>query len=136
MGCFGSKEETADGSRGPNFNDDVVTVTGGKIVREKPTTNYKKPQWKSDEPITLEQIKARREEFWDTQPHYGGSREIWDALKGACEAEDIDTAKLIIESAGIIVVAHDMTVCYDERGAKYELPKYVISNPINMEVAA
>jgi len=29
---------------------------------------------------------------------------IWDALKAACEA-DQDTAKIIIESAGIIVAA-------------------------------
>ncbi len=41
---------------------------------------------------------------------------IWDALKAACEA-DFETAKIIIESAGIIVAAPDMTVMYDERGA-------------------
>jgi hypothetical protein len=42
---------------------------------------------------------------------------IWDALKAACEA-DMDTAKLIIESAGIIVASKDMTICYDERGVR------------------
>jgi hypothetical protein len=40
---------------------------------------------------------------------------IWDALKAVCEA-DAATAKVIIESAGIIIAAKDMTVCYDERG--------------------
>lgn len=25
-----------------------------------------------------------------------------------------------------------MTICYDERGAKYELPKYVLSDPSNV----
>lgn len=25
-----------------------------------------------------------------------------------------------------------MTICYDERGAKYEIPKYVISKPSNL----
>ena len=29
----------------------------------------------------------------------------------------MDTARLIIDSAGIIVASKDMTVCYDERGA-------------------
>lgn len=28
----------------------------------------------------------------------------------------MDTAKVIIESAGVVVATHDMTVCYDERG--------------------
>lgn len=41
---------------------------------------------------------------------------IWDALKAACEAEDDATARLIIETAGIIVAAPDMSICYDERG--------------------
>jgi Ubiquitin-binding domain len=26
----------------------------------------------------------------------------------------------------------DMTICYDERGAKYELPKFVLSDPSNL----
>jgi Ubiquitin-binding domain len=56
-----------------------------------------------------------RDEYWDTQPAYGGDQLIWDALKAAAEA-DLGTAKLIIDSAGIIVSASDMTVCYDERG--------------------
>ena len=45
----------------------------------------------------------------DTQPHYGGNRVIWDALKAAAEA-DLETAKVIIESAGIIITHTDMTV--------------------------
>ena len=43
---------------------------------------------------------------------------IWDALKATCEAPDPETARLIIESAGIIIGKSDMTVCYDERGAQ------------------
>lgn len=94
-----------------------------------------------------------REEFWDTEPHYGGDRGvlggvqttaesaqrpalprthlllalppparprpavIWDALRAACEA-DPDTARVILDSAGVIVAAADMTVVYDERGSK------------------
>ncbi len=69
----------------------------------------------------------------------------------------METCKLFIESAGIIVASPDMTVCYDERGksvgltlcglspylkllplddddsgAKYELPKFVLSLPTNI----
>lgn len=43
---------------------------------------------------------------------------IWDTLKAACETPDFDTAKVLIESAGIIVASSDMTICYDERGAR------------------
>jgi hypothetical protein len=36
------------------------------------------------------------------------------------------------DSAGVIVNTSDMTICYDERGAKYDLPKYVLSEPSNL----
>lgn len=41
------------------------------------TSNVKKlivPKWKSDEPMSVEQLRQEREQFWDTQPHYGGNR--------------------------------------------------------------
>lgn len=56
---------------------------------------------------------------------------IWDALRAACEA-DAETARAIIESAGVAVAAPDMTVLYDERGAKYSLPKFVLADPSNL----
>ncbi|KAG6493120.1 hypothetical protein ZIOFF_048097 [Zingiber officinale] len=96
------------------------------------TKKLRKPKpWKHPHPITVEQLKQTREEFWDTAPHYGGQREIWDALQAAAEAE-LSLAQTIVDSAGIIVSSADMTVCYDERGAKYELPKYVLSEPTNL----
>lgn len=85
--------------------------------------------------------------------------EIWDALRAAAEG-DLTLAQAIIDSAGVIVQNPDLTVCYDERGshstsfpfslrkkchddilpdlhfvltgAKYELPKYVLSEPTNL----
>jgi hypothetical protein len=35
------------------------------------------------------ELTSKREEFWHTQPSYGGQREIWEALKAAAEAEDV-----------------------------------------------
>lgn len=81
--------------------------------------------------MTRDELQQQREEFWDTAPHYGGDQVIWDALKAACEA-DLQTASLIVNSAGIIVTVQDMSTCFDERGSKYELPKYVLSNPANL----
>ncbi|XP_015164648.1 ubiquitin domain-containing protein 2-like isoform X1 [Solanum tuberosum] len=98
--------------------------TGKKIIR-KP-----KP-WKHPQPITRSQLMQLREEFWDTAPHYGGKKEIWDALRAAAEA-DLELAQAIVDSAGIIAQNTDMTICYDESGTKYELPKYVLSEPTNM----
>lgn len=48
---------------------------------------------------------------------------IWDALKGAAES-DPQTAKVIFDSAGIVVGPPDLTVCYDERGTSFmAIPK-------------
>lgn len=57
---------------------------------------------------------------------------IWDAIKAACEADDMATTRLILETAGVIVAKPDLTVMYDERGVRYALPKYVLSNPTNL----
>ncbi|TXG47663.1 hypothetical protein EZV62_026957 [Acer yangbiense] len=110
MGCVSSKRSKEDEGK-------------KKIRKPKP--------WKHSGPITEAQLTQMREEFWDTAPHYGGRREIWDALKAAAEAE-LSFAQTIIDSAGVIVQSNDLTVCYDERGAKYELPKYVLSAPVNL----
>ena len=55
---------------------------------------------------------------------------IWDALKAAVES-DGSTAALILDSAGV-TYKHDLSECYDERGSKYELPAYVLSEPCNL----
>ncbi|GMH05525.1 hypothetical protein Nepgr_007365 [Nepenthes gracilis] len=109
MGCTSSRDKGDDNAK--------------KIRKPKP--------WKHSEQVTRAQLKRMREEFWDTAPHYGGRKEIWDALRAAAEA-DLTLAQAIIGSAGIIVQNPDLTVCYDERGAKYELPKYVLSEPTNL----
>ncbi|XP_051152288.1 uncharacterized protein LOC127266168 isoform X2 [Andrographis paniculata] len=96
------------------------------------STDIRKPKaWKHPQPITKSQLIQLREEFWDTAPHYGGRKEIWDALRAAAEA-DLTLGRAIIESAGIIVHNPDLTLCFDERGARYELPKYVLSEPKNL----
>ncbi|KAH7296311.1 hypothetical protein KP509_26G018600 [Ceratopteris richardii] len=110
MGCGGSTDKSDDG-------------TLKRLKKPKP--------WRHSEPITRAQLKKMREEFWDTAPHYGGKAEIWDALHAATEAQ-LELAQAIVDSAGIIMTSEDMSVCYDERGAKYELPKYVLSEPANL----
>ncbi|CAN4082196.1 unnamed protein product [Withania somnifera] len=102
------------------------------LKQHETVIKIRKPKpWRHTEAITRTQLVQMRDEFWDTAPHYGGRKEIWDALRAAAEA-DISLAQTIVGSAGIIVQAPDLTVCYDERGAKYELPKYVFSEPTNL----
>ncbi|KAL7211577.1 hypothetical protein ACSBR2_014438 [Camellia fascicularis] len=107
--------------------------TGSSLAEgDESIKKVRKPKpWKHLEPITRAQLKQLREEFWDTAPHYGGRKEIWDALRAAAEA-DLTLAQAIVDSAGVIVQAPDLTICYDERGAKYELPKFVLSEPSNL----
>eukprot|EP00798_Chlamydomonas_sp_ICE-L_P025193 gene25193-biopygen19656 len=144
MGCLLSTESKP--REKPPSSERVTGLATTSLPKGKPTKDWGRPKWKSDEPLTTEKVNTMRSEFWDTQPHYGGSREIWDALKGACEVPDKqskaqlshfcrdiwdalkascempdkDTSKLIIESAGIIVAAPDMTLCYDERDREFD----------------
>ncbi|KAF7023617.1 hypothetical protein CFC21_036096 [Triticum aestivum] len=125
MGCAGSTPKSDGLSFYPVYLDSVNAFLDSSKKLKKP-----KP-WKHTQSITPAQLKQMREEFWDTTPHYGGQKEIWDALRAAAEA-DLALAQTIVDSAGIIVSNSDMTLCYDERGAKYELPKYVLSEPTNL----
>ncbi|GBF91389.1 hypothetical protein Rsub_04129 [Raphidocelis subcapitata] len=119
MGCFQSKEEAAPGAR----------PRGGK--QEQEVAQIRKAVWKADQPLTAAELKRRRDEFWDTQPYYGGSKEIWDVLKAAVASEPA-LAKVLLEAAEVKVVRHDMSVSYDSRGFRYELPQFVLADPTNL----
>ena len=68
------------------------------------------------------------------------ARDRWIGGEGILLAEvaighmeaDLELARAIVDSAGIIVTSGDMTTRYDERGAKYDLPKYVLSDATNL----
>lgn len=102
-----------------------------RLAKEKPTRNYAKPRWRAAKLAltSREQLDRLREEFWDTAPAYGGHTAAWAAVKAAVEAPDMDTTKVVIEAAGLVVVRPDLGVIYDELGARYELPNYVLSDP-------
>ncbi|KAI3842917.1 hypothetical protein MKW92_046700 [Papaver armeniacum] len=51
--------------------------------------------------------------------------EIWDALRGAAEA-DASLAQVIVDSASVIITTSDLTTCFEERGI------YVLSEPSNL----
>ena len=112
--------------------------------------------WSSDVITTEGQLQSKRDEFWDTAPAFEGSRVVWDALKGAAEAaelEDYDLAQAIIDGAGISLprgtnrtiilsstlsscVTGTLEECYDELGNRYVVPSYCLSRPSNMTNAS
>jgi hypothetical protein len=110
-------------------------TTSGTVGRNKPLNRSAcRPKWKSDIPITENQLRRKREEYWDTAPAFDGRKEIWDALRGACyaiEQNDIDLAQSIIHCANISLPHGTLLDCYDELGTRYQLPVYVLSPPTN-----
>jgi hypothetical protein len=94
-------------------------------------------KWKSDISLNELELEAKRDEFWDTAPAFGGRVEIWNALKAICNAIDTnqnyELAQVIVDSVQIIIPNGSLTDCYDELGNHYQLPNYVITKPTNLK---
>ena len=75
----------------------IFAVTLGK---NKPLSGDR-PKWQSEIPITIGQLRSKRDEYWETQPAFDGRREIWDALRAACETDDQSLAQAIVNGASI-----------------------------------
>lgn len=78
------------------------------------------------------QLRSKRDEFWETQPAFDGRREIWDALRAACETDDQSLAQAIVDGASISLPTGSLTDAYDELGNHYVIPIYCISLPSNL----
>lgn len=130
-GCLGSHNRRA-----------AVDDSSGSIPRPISGSNRKNHplsheiiRWKSDVPLTEGQLRSKRDEFWDTAPAFEGRKEIWDALRAAAiaaEAMDYELAQAILDGASVSVPNGYLTECYDELGARYQVPIYCLSYPINI----
>lgn len=89
-------------------------------------------QWRSPIPLTRGQLERMRAEFWETSPAYGGTEEVWQALKNAVEVgqTDLDTARTILKCIGVTTPSGYMTECYDMKGYRYVIPNYCLADPI------
>lgn len=124
-GCISRADDT---ERANNENGVNLLANGNKKL--VPFSSYK---WKSDVPMTKEDVIKKREEFWLTSPSYDGRQEIWQALKACCETDSLDLAQAIIDSAGISVPTGSLVDgCYDELGNQYVLPNFCITDPSNL----
>ena len=91
---------------------------------------------------------ALRNEFWETQPAYGGRGETWAALRAVADAVlagEADTANALAEAAGVTFVPRSRDVLaagptrtpgpqpedtfafYDSAGCRYEVPRYCLA---------
>jgi len=125
MGCAGSSPAKGD-ARG-------LEATA-RVVRAQPWVD-------PDGPMTMAELEAKREMFWETQPMYGGERVVWDQIQGACALyldpdADLELIETILESAGIQVASpNSFTSFYDERGFRYAIPMYCVTIPTNVKRA-
>ncbi|KAL3315362.1 hypothetical protein Ciccas_006004 [Cichlidogyrus casuarinus] len=96
---------------------------------------WERIRWSCQVSLTASQLKRKRDEFWDTAPAFDGRKEIWDALKAAVDAlykNELDFAQAIIDGANIIAPTGSLLDCYDELGSRYQVPVYVLWDPINL----
>jgi hypothetical protein len=102
----------------------------GKNKKLKKDLNNK--YFKCNKKISMVQLQTKRDEFWDTEPAFGGKSEIWSALHAALDAyqlKNYQLAQAIIDSANIILPNGMINDCYDEWGYRYQLPIYVYAKP-------
>ncbi|CAG8581419.1 8998_t:CDS:2 [Ambispora gerdemannii] len=128
MGGCCSSQTILDDTVGREGTADNLVPRGGN----KPFTK-KGVKWTSNIPINQRRLKMQRDAFWDTAPSYEGRLEIWQALRCACESEDLILAQAIIDSANITIPTGNLTNgCYDELGNRYVIPVYCIVEPVNL----
>jgi len=132
-GCVGSPGGGRRGSGSASaFSESSLA---GHATKNKPLNADKQVRWKSDIPLSLGQLEAKREEFWDTAPAFEGKAEIWAALRAAVEAwlrEDVPMAQAILDGAGVSLPGGSLSECYDELGSRYSIPVYCLSFPLNL----
>jgi Ubiquitin-binding domain len=81
-------------------------------------------------------LHRQRTEFWETAPQYDGLVETWNSLRVAVELShqnDLATAQAVLDSAGITIPSGDLGAgSYDERGHRFVIPEFVLSEPSNI----
>ncbi|KAJ0796943.1 putative Ubiquitin domain-containing protein [Helianthus annuus] len=108
-------------------------VTEAKIVESRNNIVRKPDPWAyGDQPITLSELQEMRNMFWQNAVRLDGRLEIWEALRAATEG-NLRNAQKIIDDNKIRLGNPDMSVCYDDRGTRYDLPLFVLSEPTNMD---
>lgn len=80
--------------------------------------------------LTPSILQQKRSEFWLS--FRGHSHSSCLLLKQACEA-DAASAKLMLEMEGFTLENGTMSVCISPRGHRYELPPFILSDPVKFK---
>ena len=75
-------------------------------------------------------LQSKRQEFWEH--FHGHNRSSWLYLRQAAEA-DAATSKLLLEMGGFSLENGTMAVCISPNGHRYELPPFILSDPIKFK---
>mmetsp|Transcript_24402 Transcript_24402/g.71614 ORF Transcript_24402/g.71614 Transcript_24402/m.71614 type:complete len:234 (-) Transcript_24402:270-971(-) len=123
------------GSCGSTANTRAARVPGAAPVDgEAPVVRSAgAPSVWAEKPVTYEELRARREEFWSTR--VTNNEAMWNVMRLASEAlleGDSATATAIVEAAGLRSPNGSLSLAYDERGAEYRVPEYCYMKPKNM----
>jgi len=108
------------------------TPANNVTIGKNKSLSSEKPKWKSEIPITMGQLRSKRDEYWETQPAFEGRKEIWDALRAAAETDDMALAQAFVDGANITLPSGQLSDAYDELGNHYTVPLYCISLPTNI----
>eukprot|EP01083_Nonionella_stella_P078064 213431_1 len=85
-------------------------------------------------PMTRADLEKKREEFWETR--IDGEPETWEGLHRWVDTTDEGAKKLIIKELCLTQPEIDKDEgmsCYsNNRGNKYEIPQFILSNPKNL----
>ena len=88
----------------PVFTTTSLHVLCTVAIGQNQPLVHEQEEWTSEMPLTEGQLRGKRDTFWETSPVYEGRKEIWDALRAACEAvedEDYELAQAIVDGASV-----------------------------------
>lgn len=125
MGCGTSSNTNVDVSQ-PKFTvaKDYTEIEGKTSGEGVKLTKA----WEAT--LTPSALQAKRNEFWQT--FRGHNRSSCLYLRQAAEAES-SSAKLILEMGGFALENGTMAVCLSPNGHRYELPPFILSDPIRFK---
>ena len=136
MGCASSSAPRVDAPRAADDVETADATLGGANAIDSwrlPTTPYAVGD-DADALCTRDALARRRDEFWDTASAYGGSSEVWGALRACCEGRfDEETSREVLRASGAVSCDARLAVTFDALGRRYALPAFVRGTPDRFE---
>ena len=136
MGCASSSAPRVDAPRAADDVETADATLGGANAIDSwrlPTTPYAVGD-DADALCTRDALARRRDEFWDTASAYGGSSEVWGALRACCEGRfDEETSREVLRASGAVSCDARLAVTFDAVGRRYALPAFVRGTPDRFE---